>query len=343
MKKIIESPRSITQLSSPFLRSTISSLADLAVVRIEATKLATRTCDIWRITIRDADGVPANPSSVIVKTPSPRRSPEVDRLSAEIEFYKVFSKNFPVKIPNCYYGASSFDLKESLIVLEELPIRQDEMESGVTFRHAALAIKGLATLHAEFQSVESEDLEVGYQSTQDRICSLSKKVRRAWMNHRKYFLDINSRVGRMVDLIWDEIDQPFPEYQDKTLIHGDAHAGNIPMLASNSVVFLDWADYGIGSPGIDIASLISSSLTVRARRDQEELLLQLYYKATKDHIEVSQENVWRQYRFGLLIKVLRTIAVTDNFVGSLESSKRLRMNAERCMLAAVDHEIWNLK
>ena len=311
---MIESPRSITQLSSPFLRSTISTLADLDIVKFEVTKLATRICDVSRITITDADGVPANPGSVIVKTPSPRRPPDVDRLSAEIEFYRVFSKNFPVRIPHCYYGDSSPDLKESLIVLEELPIHQDEMESGATFRHAALAIEGLATLHAELQSVEPENLEFGYQSTQDRICYLSKKVRRAWMKHRKYFLDINNRVGRIVDLIWDEIDQPFPEYQDKTLIHGDAHAGNIPMLASNSVVFLDWADYGIGSPGIDIGSLISGSLTVRARRVQEEPLLQLYYGAAKDHIEVSQEEVWRQYRFGLLVKVLRTISVTDNFV-----------------------------
>lgn len=66
--------------------------------------------------------------------------------------------------------------------------------------------------------------------------------------------------------------------QARTLIHSDLRADNVLFsLDGKSATIIDWQGVGVGPPALDLAYLLSQSLTVADRRAHEDELLRAYW------------------------------------------------------------------
>ena len=112
-----------------------------------------------------------------------------------------------------------------------------------------------------------------------------------------------------------------PLAQPATLLHGDAHAENLPLLAPDAgapeqVVFLDWPGPRRGQAGFDVAVFIAMSLTVEQRRREERALLALHSDALRE-AGVDPPDPWLGYRLGILRRAARIVEIAHTFQGPL--------------------------
>lgn len=136
-------------------------------------------------------------------------------------------------------------------------------------------------------------------------------------------------VGRLAEAV-------APLARPRTLLHGDAHAENLPLTEGGEVVFLDWQSPRLGSPGFDTAVFAAMSYPVRRRRQVEEGLVERHRAALAER-GVRWPEPWTGYRRGLLRRAARIVEIVAR--GALPS---LAWVYERCAAAAADHRVLEL-
>ena len=116
------------------------------------------------------------------------------------------------------------------------------------------------------------------------------------------------------------------------VVHGDLRGENVflPSNADEPAVLLDWQLVCRGSPFVDLAYLLASSMTVPDRRTHEMPLLQLYFGRIDDAI-VSQ------YRLALQWPVIWAVFVCGGGVDGLDKKQYHVTVAHRFLSAALDH------
>lgn len=135
-------------------------------------------------------------------------------------------------------------------------------------------------------------------------------------------------VGRLADTLAPLAGPP-------TLLHGDAHAENLP-LADERVVFLDWQAPRLGNAGFDVAVFTAMSYPVNERRRVERALVDRHAAAIRQR-DIDWPDPWEDYRRGLLRRAARIVEITA--AGPIAS---LAFVFERCATAAVDHAVGDL-
>ena len=89
----------------------------------------------------------------------------------------------------------------------------------------------------------------------------------------------------------------------RTLLHGDTHLGNTYSLAGDKGGFLDWQLMTSGYGVHDISYLVTTSLSIAQRRDNEQDLLRYYLDKLAEY-GVSQpptfDEAWLEFRRSLV-------------------------------------------
>jgi hypothetical protein len=247
---------------------------------------------------------PSGPPSVFVKLPpfdAAQRElvAQTDMGRREARFYAGPAAETPLPTPRAYFAAHGERPTEYVMVLEDLQAK------GCTFTtrlqplaedQAEQLIAGLARLHAHFWDDPRFGHELSWINPAMRGALGARLIDRARSQFSGDFPPVFDELCRLyvehhraICEIWD--------LGERTLIHGDTHAGN-QFADGGNVGLYDWAVIS-QSPGIrDVSIYLGNSCPTEIRRREQVRWLGSYHQILVDAgvDPPPLEVLWDRYR-----------------------------------------------
>lgn len=264
----------------------LDGATDVAVSSVGQGQVA----NCYRLAIRHAAGV----SSVIAKVPS---EDEVSRSTAalqhlyrrEVSFYQHLAASIATRTPRCYF-AERDESDKFLLLLEDLsPAAVIDQSVGITLATARAGLAALAGLHgptharadlhdAAWLGGVSEELRPLYSAVVpvlfDRF--IERYDARIDNELRTTVRALRERLG-----LFGDYTTPFP-----CVTHGDFRTDNLLIDACDgavAVAVVDWQTVGVGSPLLDVAYFLTTSLAPDVCARHEFELLDYYLAKLNDY------------------------------------------------------------
>jgi hypothetical protein len=218
----------------------------------------------------------------------------------EARFYDELAPSIKMRIPTSYFAGSGGD-GAFLILLEDLQATGASMSDGtwgIPADLAADALSDLAHLHVAF---EDADRLAAVRPWVTATPAMSSDFTRPMLQQ---VIDQNAdvlspayiAVAEMYIADSDAIIALW-EHGPQTLIHGDAHIGNL-FIDDGRVGFLDWGLLNISTPMRDVSYFLTMSMLADERRTHERDLLQHYLDMRRSlgGSEISADDAWQAHR-----------------------------------------------
>lgn len=221
----------------------------------------------------------------------------------EVAFYKHLRSDVPVKSPRVY--SSEGDSTSYLLLLEDLT-DQDcdfrDLASKCSAEEATSVVTTLAQLHARFWQSErfATDLSWVKRLETNRDARLLNLVRQLSVPIacRKFGHLLPPGTQEVIPHLLERYPrlEPLWAEEPRTLLHGDAHLGNM-YFQDGRAGLLDWQVSQLGQGMRDISYFMINSLDEALRLEHQERLIR-HYLATLRELGVSLDfdTAWRQYR-----------------------------------------------
>jgi len=205
-------------------------------------------------------------------------------LQQEAHFYNELAPDVPMNIPRHYFAAID-DEQQGLTMLEDLSARGVRFGSWGKLSVDAVAalIEQFARLHGRWQGDARLPGLAGWELPQRGFLK--------YLVRDKHWDQLVDRVygARLVeavptpDLIRTALDRMWAlnDAAPRTLVHGDAHGGNMFFGADGTPGTLDFQLCFAGTAMHDISWLIVSGLSIEDRQRDEARLIKLYREAAQ--------------------------------------------------------------
>lgn len=223
----------------------------------------------------------------------------------EVRFYRDLAASLPIRVPPCVYTGIDEGTGHGIVVMEDL------VAAGATFLtalspytadQAAATLDQLARLHASHWDGHAID-DVAWLAPRTRILTsyvTNERLQALLDDPRGDTLPPAIRsAGRARDALLALVDRA--SRSRSTLIHGDAHAGNLFLDAAGDPGLIDWQLAQQGSWAFDVAYHLGAVLAVEERERSERELLRHYLDRLRayDVDAPSDEEAWEEYRVSL--------------------------------------------
>jgi hypothetical protein len=309
--------------------------------------LGSFTNEIWRVRPRydiPEDGAPA---SLVLKSEDAARAREGEAFELEIRFYRELAELSPVRTPRFFGGSQATDRGRAQLLIEDVSgLQPFSFRRGASAAHARCGLAALAQLHAHWWEGVADLAWVPALSDVGLRGRWQEDFDRGWSAQRSWFAEAVPEFRAVGDALVGRLAASLaPLAEPATLLHGDAHAENLPLVAADGdagehVVFLDWPGPRRGQAGFDVAVFIAMSLSVEQRRRDERTLVALHADALRE-AGVDPPDPWLGYRRGILRRAARIVEIAHSFQRPLAAAA-LRMVIERCATAAADLDVGEL-
>ncbi len=300
------------------------------------------------VTYDDPGRGDAPPESIFVKlAPADLRTRLFVNLlrlgSTEVRFYRRLAEEVPVDVARVFHVASG-RAGRFVLVLEDLTsrgVRFADVTRPLTAETARLVVRALARLHAAFWEsprfrsdlawLEGHDRDARY-----RIGRLLSAVAVTPALARFGDLvppELRAAAGRIA-AARDRLEQAWAR-PPCTLIHGDAHAGNL-YFPPGGVGFLDWQVVQRGQGMRDVTYFVVESLPTALRRNCERELIDLYRATLTEHgiAAPPPDTAWAQYRLHALYAWIASVVTSA--AARLQSEAIVRAGLARSSAAVMD-------
>jgi hypothetical protein len=297
-------PRSINHLDAQAL----SAIMGCRVTSVSIIGGDAGTSSRARLALTGA-GVPA---SVFVKMPAEtvatRLMGELGRLAhTEVMFYRELAPQL-TGLPTSYGSAFDPLTGRYILVLEDLavdpcvfPDTLHPLDKG----QASMIVELLARLHATFWERLPANGSRGplgwlYSASGDHTSLLTGPLLNTSARRLAQRTTIGVEDGRFIidnyRIVAKLIDR-----QPNTVMHGDAHPGNV-YFRNGQAGLLDWQAVRRGHPGRELAYTLITGMTTADRQDRERDLLATYRHAlaAAGGPELDADDLWLRYRQGAL-------------------------------------------
>ncbi len=284
--------------------------------------------DVFRLSLM----IDREPHSLIMKVASSdsERRDIAERFGSyrnEQRFYRELNDGLPFRVPRCYYNASD----RFLLLLEDLGDEGTvDTLQGASLEQAKQAIRTLAQIHAHFHRHPPE----GNQPITTGLTSASTDMKTFVLDGLMTMTWANSSalaLARHYTAHSTDFTHLFQQ-QNQVFTHLDFRLDNLKFL--DEVVVLDWGESTRAPAGFDLASFLTSSITVNNRRDWEQPLLALYKDVRADIDEAfTPDRIFDEYRLALLPALYLPGLVAAH--GDREEGKEL---LARNLAAIEDHD-----
>jgi hypothetical protein len=202
--------------------------------------------------------------------------------STEVRFYRELAEGVPVDLARVFHAASG-RAQRFVLILEDLAARGvhfTDVSRPMTVEMAHLVVQALASLHAAFwESARFQgDLSWLRRHHHDLPYRIGRLVSAAAVTSalRRFGdlvpAELRAAAGR-ITAARDRLEAAWAR-PPLTLIHGDAHAGNL-YFPSGGVGFLDWQVVQRGQGMRDVTYFLIQSLSSGVRRACERELIGL--------------------------------------------------------------------
>jgi hypothetical protein len=248
------------------------------------------------------------PATVFVKLPpfndSQRRLVAVtDMGRREARFYEGPAREVPLRIPRPYFAAHGAEPTQYIMVLEDL------VSAGCAFtnrlqpladEHGMKVIESLGRLHAHFWNDPRLDGEFSWIQPAMRGPYGATLIDKARVRFAGEFPTVFTELCHLYVEHHEQIAELL-DSGERTLIHGDTHAGN-QFVLDGDVGLYDWAVIS-QSPGIrDLSIYLGNSCPTEIRRSEEERWLRAYHRILVDAgVDAPAfEVLWQRYRLNVI-------------------------------------------
>jgi aminoglycoside phosphotransferase (APT) family kinase protein len=196
----------------------------------------------------------------------------------EVHVYTAVAPGLTMRVPACHYAALRDD-GSFLMLLEDLEAQGSKISDGswaIPGRLAFDAVADLAELHVRHADA-GRLASVAPWATKKRgrvPDFVLKTLREVIERHRDRLSDAYVGVAELYLAHHEKIEAAW-ESGAPTLIHGDAHIGNL-FLDGERVGFLDWGMAKIGTPMRDLGFFLTMGLESADRKRDERDLVRHY-------------------------------------------------------------------
>lgn len=303
-----------------------------------------------RLTLTYDDPGCGGPASLIAKLPPPdpgaRTIDEAFNFyEKEVGFYRLIAPLTPIRAPRAYFSAYAPASRDFALLLEDLaPLSVGDQLDGLSVSQAALALRGVAGLHARWwrdPALNGLDWLIALNSAQFR--QLQPIYQQCWPAVVDFLGDampaefraIGERFATRIESMLDKV-----MAQPTTVFHGDYRADNLFFSAgTDAFAVADWQIVAKGPGAFDAAYLLTGSLGVELRREQEADLLALYHRALCDGgvSDYPLDRFREDYRACVMLAWCWPVVAIGNLDTANERGVALfRTWAARAMAAVID-------
>jgi hypothetical protein len=298
-------PVDATGLTPAWLTTALSArYPGVRVARAEVLAASERTNHHLRL--RLAYDVRAGaPDTLFCKLP-PRDPEHRARIGAggmgarEVHVYREVAPSLAMRVPDCAFASAASD-GSFLMLLEDLEARGAAISDGswaAPGRLVPSALAELAELHVRYED-RVRLASVALWATQPRgktpdfvIQTLRHVVAHCRGELSDAYLAVAALYadhGEAIEALW--------EAGPQTLIHGDAHIGNL-FVDGDRIGFLDWGMAKIGTPLRDVSFFLTMGVESEDRRRDQRAWIQHYLGVRRalGGSEIAFDDAWRAHR-----------------------------------------------
>ncbi len=283
---------------------------------------------------------------MIAKVPS---NDEVSRSTAalqhlyqrEVSFYQLLAPSIATRTPRCYF-AERDDNDNFLLLLEDLsPSAVIDQFVGISLGTARAGLASLAGLHgpthartelhdASWLRGVSEELRPLYSAVLPVLFDqfIERYDARIDDDLRSMVLALKDRLG-----LFSDYASPFP-----CVTHGDFRTDNLLIDARDGAVALavvDWQTVGVGSPLLDVAYFLTTSLTTEdCAREEFELLDYYLAKLFGYGVDIPAEIARREFSRYTLQPIVMLVAASVIVQQTKRGDDMFLAMIERAVVAA---------
>lgn len=220
----------------------------------------------------------------------------------EVRFYTELAEFTGVNAPELVYGAIDPESGHGLILMKDLVAEGCVFRTALspyTVNQAAETLDQLAQLHASAWDKDSVPGESSFTSQLEATLSwvTPERLQEHLDGLRTAGLPDSMKDGaraRAAMLAVVRADAELP----RTIVHGDAHAGNTYDLPDGRVGLIDWQVLRLGGWATDVAYHIGAVLDVDERERSERALLEHYLDRLAAHgvTPPTWDEAWLRYR-----------------------------------------------
>jgi hypothetical protein len=245
------------------------------------------------------------PDSLFVKLP-PLDSAHSQAIGAfamgerEARFYADVAPLVALRVPTAHHVGIDDD-GAFVLLLEDLVATGCSISDGtwaIPGDLAAGALVELAEMHARFEDDELRHKVVPWASERPPTANdfTLRTLRRVVDEHRDELSEAYVAVAELylerhaeMSALWDR--------GPHTLVHGDAHIGNV-FVDGRRVGFFDWGLAKISTPMWDVSYFLTMAVDPDDRRSMQRDLLQHYLDARRSHggTDITFDEAWLTHR-----------------------------------------------
>jgi thiamine kinase-like enzyme len=249
-----------------------------------------QVANCYRLVVEHRD---ATATSYIAKVPSldavSRSTAALQHLyEREVSFYQLLASNVSIRTPQCFF-AQRDETDDFLLILEDLsPAASIDQFGGIDVEVARHGLTSLAGLHGPTHALEDLHRSSWLRGVSEELAPLYAVVLPALFDQflARYDERLDDDVRAMVTTLKERLAQ-FSSYATPhpCVTHGDFRTDNLLIDARDGAVPLavvDWQTVGVGSPLLDVAYFLTTSLSPDdcARYDTE--LIDYYLDAMSE-------------------------------------------------------------
>lgn len=348
----VDIPADVSEVSAPWLESAIKAGGKVAIGSIKSIDLAQIgegvgvMGEIYRARINYESGT--GPSSVVVKLPSRADANREQGIAlgmyeAEVNFYTKCADRTVAFVPTAYFADIQPGTANFVIVMEDMGgLSMVSQIDGMAEGQTVAAIESLAAVHASWWG-KADDPAISWAPSvvHERIQAFAQMWPALWQmfqpNFGNMLSDEGLALGEWVSTNYWRACEEFAK-APWTLLHLDYRVDNL-MFDNDRVAVIDWQSMGRGPAAYDLAYLLGGSVTIEARRANENRWIDHYLAALrKGGVDYGRDAFKRDYRLAHVIGGTSTAVLTGATfdLGNERGKKLIASMAERHFAAAVD-------
>ncbi len=226
--------------------------------------------------------------------------------AAEAAFYLDLAPRLKMTLPTCHFAFVDQTSGRSAMLLEDMLSRNarfGHVTRPANPKLAANVLGQFARLHGAFwksQSLEGNKALANGGATLAGFvaaynCSANNWARCLTLPRSRFLPDELKDRDRIAALMQQLLADDRARHN--SLVHGDAHLGNVCILPGDNACFLDWQTAMLGFWAHDVSYFLAGALTIEDRRANERELIRHYIAELKragGHLE--EADAWWEYR-----------------------------------------------
>jgi len=264
----------------------------------------------------------ATTASFIAKVPSldtvSRSTAALQHLyEREVAFYQLLASNVAVPTPECYFALRD-ENDDFLLILEDLsPAASIDQFAGIDVEVARHGLTALAGLHGPTHALDDLHRSSWLRGVSDDLAPLYGAVLPALFDQflARYGERLESDVRAMVTNLRGRLAQ-YSDYATPhpCVTHGDFRTDNLLIDARGGAVPLavvDWQTVSVGSPLLDVAYFLTTSLSPEDCVRHEHDLLDYYLDAmSEQQVRISRALADREFARYTLQPIVMLVAAS---------------------------------